>query len=72
VAVDSAVVPTYLAAAAVLDFASIAAGACAESTMSLPGALGGPGGAGLAGEPGEWIDRDDADQRQQHGGGQSL
>ena len=38
VAVDSATVPTYLAASAVLDFASIAPGACLESTFPLPGA----------------------------------
>ena len=38
VAVDSATVPTYLTAAAVLDFASIAPGACAESTLCMPGA----------------------------------
>jgi hypothetical protein len=41
VAVDSATVPTYLAAAAVLDFASIAPGACADATLSLPGASAG-------------------------------
>jgi hypothetical protein len=41
VAVDSATVPTYLTAVAVIDFTSIAAGACAESTVSLPGALAG-------------------------------
>ena len=41
VAVDSAIVPTYLTAAAVLDFTSIAPGACAESTLSLPGASAG-------------------------------
>jgi hypothetical protein len=41
VAVDSATVPTYLTAAAVLDFASIAPGACADSTLSLPGASAG-------------------------------
>jgi hypothetical protein len=41
VAVDSATVPTYIAVAAVIDFASIAAGACAESTVSLPGASAG-------------------------------
>jgi hypothetical protein len=37
-AVDSATVPTYVTAAAVIDFTSIAPGACAESTVSLPGA----------------------------------
>ena len=41
VAVDSAIVPTYLTVAAPLDFASIAPGACAESTLSLPGASAG-------------------------------
>jgi hypothetical protein len=41
VAVDSATVPTYIAAAAVIDFTSIAPGACAESTVSLPGAWAG-------------------------------
>ncbi len=41
VAVDSATVPTYIAAAAVIDFTSIAPGACAESTVSLPGASAG-------------------------------
>jgi hypothetical protein len=41
VAVDSATVPTYLSVAAVIDFASIAAGTCAESTISLPGAIAG-------------------------------
>ena len=41
VAVDSAIVPTYLTAAALLDFTSIAPGACAESTLSLPGASAG-------------------------------
>lgn len=41
VAVDSATVPTYLASAAVLDFASIAPSACAESTLSVPGAAAG-------------------------------
>jgi hypothetical protein len=41
VAVDSAIVPTYLTVAAVLDFTSIASGACTESTLSLPGASAG-------------------------------
>ena len=41
VAVDSATVPTYITVAAVIDFASIGAGACAESTMTLPGASAG-------------------------------
>jgi hypothetical protein len=41
VAVDSAVVPTYLTGAAVLDFASIMPGACTDSTLSLPGASAG-------------------------------
>jgi len=38
VAVDSATVPTYLTAAAMLDFTSIPPGACADSTISMPGA----------------------------------
>jgi hypothetical protein len=38
VAVDSATVPTYLTAAAMLDFTSIPPGACADSTLSMPGA----------------------------------
>src|ERR1035441_4417190 len=38
VAVDSATVPTYMTVAAVIDFTSIGSGACAESTISLPGA----------------------------------
>ena len=41
VAVDSATVPTYLTVATVLDFASIAPGACADSTLALPGASAG-------------------------------
>ena len=41
VAVDSAIVPTYLTVAAVLDFTSIPSGACTESTLSLPGASAG-------------------------------
>jgi hypothetical protein len=41
VAVDSATVPTYMTVAAVIDFASIAAGTCAESTITLPGASAG-------------------------------
>ena len=41
VAVDSATVPTYLTVAAVLDFASISPGACADSTLSMPGASAG-------------------------------
>jgi hypothetical protein len=41
VAVDSAIVPTYLAASAVLDFASIAPGACADSSFALAGASAG-------------------------------
>jgi hypothetical protein len=41
VAVDSATVPTYITVAAVIDFASIGAGACAESTITLPGASAG-------------------------------
>ena len=41
VAVDSATVPTYLTVAAALDFASIAPGACADSTFSMPGASAG-------------------------------
>jgi hypothetical protein len=47
VAVDSATVPTYLTVAAVLDFASIPSGACADSTLSMPGA-----GAGDSVAPG--------------------
>ena len=38
VAVDSATVPTYLTAAAVLDFTSIPPGGCADSTLGMPGA----------------------------------
>jgi hypothetical protein len=38
VAVDSATVPTYLTATAVLDFASMGPGACAESTFPIAGA----------------------------------
>jgi hypothetical protein len=38
VAVDSATVPTYLTASAVLDFTSIAPGACSDSTLGMPGA----------------------------------
>ena len=38
VAVDSATVPTYLTAAGVLDFTSIPPGACADSTLGMPGA----------------------------------
>lgn len=38
VAVDSATVPTYLTATAILDLTSISPSGCAESTMSLPGA----------------------------------
>ena len=41
VAVDSATVPTYITVAAVIDFTSMAAGSCAESTVSLPGATAG-------------------------------
>ncbi len=41
VAVDSATVPTYLTAAAVLDFAVMPAGTCADSSISLPGASAG-------------------------------
>jgi hypothetical protein len=41
VAVDAAIVPTYLAVSAVLDFASIAPGACAESSFAMPGASAG-------------------------------
>ncbi len=41
VAVDSASVPTYLAASAVVDFGSIGAGSCGESTVTLPGASAG-------------------------------
>jgi hypothetical protein len=41
VAVDSATVPSYLTAAAVIDFGSIAAGGCAESSISLPGSSAG-------------------------------
>ncbi len=41
VAVDSAIVPMYLTAAAVLDFPSMPAGVCADSTISLPGAAAG-------------------------------
>jgi hypothetical protein len=41
VAVDSATVPTYMTVAAVIDFTSIGPGACAESTISLPGASAG-------------------------------
>jgi hypothetical protein len=40
-AIDSATVPTYLTVSSVLDFSNIAAGACAESTLSLPGASSG-------------------------------
>ena len=49
VAVDSATVPTYLASAVVLDFASIGPGACAETTLSLPGAS--PGDSVVPGWP---------------------
>ena len=59
IAVDAAVVPTYLTASAALDFPSIPAGACsADLTFALPGANvgdgvvpGWPGGleAGLSG-----------------------
>ncbi|MEO8367819.1 MAG: hypothetical protein ABI806_01285 [Candidatus Solibacter sp.] len=38
VAVDSASVPTYLTASAVVDFGSISPGSCGESTVALPGA----------------------------------
>src|SRR5262249_59129971 len=49
VAVDSATVPTYLASTAVVDFPSIAPGACNESTFGLAGAsAGGSGGSGWA------------------------
>jgi hypothetical protein len=41
VAVDTSLVPTYLTVAAVIDFTSIASGACAESTLSLSGATAG-------------------------------
>src|SRR5204863_9447958 len=41
VAVDSATVPTYLTASAVLDFTSISPGACSGSTMGMPGASAG-------------------------------
>ena len=41
VAVDSAIVPTYLSVSAVLDFASIAPGACADSSLVMPGASAG-------------------------------
>ncbi len=42
IAVDGAVVPTYLSASATLDFPMIAAGACAaDLTFSLPGANAG-------------------------------
>jgi hypothetical protein len=41
VAVDSASVPTYLTAAAVLDFASLPPGTCGDSMFSLPGASAG-------------------------------
>ena len=41
VAVDSASVPMYLAASAVVDFTSISPGACGESTVQLPGASAG-------------------------------
>jgi hypothetical protein len=41
VAVDSAVVPTYLTTAAVLDFTSIMPGACADSALTMPGASAG-------------------------------
>ena len=41
VAVDSAIVPTYLAVSAVLDFTSIAPGACADSSFAMPGASAG-------------------------------
>ena len=41
VSVDSASVPTYLSSTGVVDFASIAASACTESTLTLPGAATG-------------------------------
>jgi hypothetical protein len=41
VAVDSASVPTYLTANAVLDFGSIPTGTCADSLFTLPGASAG-------------------------------
>ena len=41
VAVDSAVVPTYLTTAAVLDFANILPGTCADSTLTMPGVSAG-------------------------------
>jgi hypothetical protein len=41
VAVDSATVPTYLTISAVVDFPSISAGVCADSTLSMPGAAAG-------------------------------
>jgi hypothetical protein len=41
VAVDSATVPSYLAASNALNFPSIAAGACGEMTMALAGAAAG-------------------------------
>ena len=41
VAVDAAIVPTYLAVSAVLDFASIAPGVCADSSFAMPGASAG-------------------------------
>jgi hypothetical protein len=44
IAVDTAVVPTYLSGSAALDFPSIAAGACsADLTFALPGANVGDG-----------------------------
>jgi len=49
VAVDSATVPTYLAATAVLDFGSMTPGLCVEQTFALPGA--GPGDSVAPGWP---------------------
>lgn len=58
VSIDTATVPTFLTAAAVVDFPSIAAGSCGEQTVALAGAAAGdsvaPGwpaalAAGLAG-----------------------
>ena len=49
VAVDSATVPTYLAATAVIDFGSMGPGICGESTFTLPGAT--PGDSVAAGWP---------------------
>ncbi|MEO8596168.1 MAG: hypothetical protein ABI759_22810 [Candidatus Solibacter sp.] len=41
VSVDSASVPTYLTSTGLVDFGNIGAGACAELTLGLPGAMPG-------------------------------